>query len=110
MSDHEKKLDVMVIPCSGVGKVHGLISREAVYRVTDSLRPGQADTVCLALLVTGDAEARQKVTSGKALLVCAYESEALCRRNHPEGGLSLADFMARVPSLDKEQELIFYCV
>ena len=55
------KQDVLVIPCSGVGKVHGLISREAVYHVTDKLLPGQADTVCLALLVTGDAETKQKV-------------------------------------------------
>ena len=41
--------------------MHGLISREAVYQVTDRLLPGQADTVCLALLVTGDPETRQKV-------------------------------------------------
>ena len=47
-----------MIPCSGIGKVHGLISREAVYHVTDNLLPGQADTVCLALLVTGDAETK----------------------------------------------------
>ena len=39
----------------------GLISREAVYHVTDRLLPGQADTVCLALLVTGDDEAKQKI-------------------------------------------------
>jgi uncharacterized metal-binding protein len=52
---------VLLIPCSGIGKVHGLISREAVYHVTDRLLPGQADTVCLALLVTGDPETRQKV-------------------------------------------------
>ena len=41
--------------------MHGLISREAVYKATDTLGPDQADTVCLALLVTGDAETRQKV-------------------------------------------------
>jgi uncharacterized metal-binding protein len=52
---------VLVVPCSGVGKVQGLISREAVYQVTDKLLPGQSDTVCLALLVTGDAETREKV-------------------------------------------------
>jgi hypothetical protein len=55
------------------------------------------------------AEARRKVSSGEALLVCAYESEALCRRNRLEGGISLAEFTARLPSLDKEQEIIFYC-
>ena len=61
MGNIDTKQDVLVIPCSGVGKVHGLISREAVYHVTDKLLPGQADTVCLALLVTGDAETKQKV-------------------------------------------------
>ena len=48
---------VLVIPCSGIGKVHGLISREATYLVTDELAPGKADTLCLALLVKGDPEA-----------------------------------------------------
>jgi uncharacterized metal-binding protein len=52
---------LLVAPCSGVGKVHGLISREAVYHVTDKLLPGEADTVCLALLVTGDAATKEKV-------------------------------------------------
>ena len=61
MDNNGQTQEVLVIPCSGVGKVHGLISREAVYHVTDNLLPGQADTVCLALLVTGDAETKQKV-------------------------------------------------
>jgi uncharacterized metal-binding protein len=45
---------VLVIPCSGVGKVHGLMSREAAYLVADELAPGETDVVCLALLVKGD--------------------------------------------------------
>ena len=48
---------VLVIPCSGIGKVHGLISREATYVVTDEFLPKQAQTLCLALLVKGDPEA-----------------------------------------------------
>jgi uncharacterized metal-binding protein len=61
MSEADQKAELLVIPCSGIGKVHGLISREAVYRVTDHLLPGRADTVCLALLVTGDSETLQKL-------------------------------------------------
>jgi uncharacterized metal-binding protein len=61
MSYSDQKTGLLVVPCSGIGKVHGLISREAVYHVTDKLLPEQADTVCLALLVTGDCETRQKV-------------------------------------------------
>ena len=61
MGDNGQSQEVLVIPCSGIGKVHGLISREAVCHVTDNLLPGQTDTVCLALLVTGDAETTKKV-------------------------------------------------
>jgi uncharacterized metal-binding protein len=61
MDNNTKTPQVIVIPCSGVGKVHGLISREAVCHVADNLLPDRADTVCLALLVSGDTETRQKV-------------------------------------------------
>lgn len=57
MKNEADEKPVLVIPCSGIGKVHGLISREATYLVTDELAPGQTDTLCLALLVKGDAEA-----------------------------------------------------
>lgn len=52
---------VLIVPCSGIGKVLGLTSREAVYHVTDTLMPGQSDTLCLALLVTGDPDTLTKV-------------------------------------------------
>jgi uncharacterized metal-binding protein len=57
MKNQASEKPVLVIPCSGIGKVHGLISREATYLVTDELAPEQTDTLCLALLVKGDAEA-----------------------------------------------------
>jgi uncharacterized metal-binding protein len=60
---------VLVIPCSGMGKVHGLISREAAYHVTETLMPGQSDTVCLALLVTGDPAARADVQQHPCITV-----------------------------------------
>jgi uncharacterized metal-binding protein len=57
MKDKTNKKPVLVIPCSGIGKVHGLISREATYLVTDEMAPEQTETMCLALLVKGDPEA-----------------------------------------------------
>jgi len=75
--------EVLVIPCSGIGKVHGLVSREAVYHVTGRLLPGQADTVCLALLVTGDPETRQRVQQTPCITLdgcpklCAYKNVEL---------------------------------
>ncbi len=58
-SGSEKR--VLVIPCSGIGKVQGLISREAALEVVDSLLPGKADTLCLALLVDGDEQTRERI-------------------------------------------------
>ena len=55
------------------------------------------------------SEARQKTRSGNTLLVCAYESEEICKRNRLEGALSLQQFNSRVPQLDKKQEIVFYC-
>jgi uncharacterized metal-binding protein len=74
---------VLVIPCSGIGKVHGLMSREATYLVTDELAPGQTDTLCLALLVKGDAEAVAAVRSHACITIdgcakaCAEKNVAM---------------------------------
>jgi uncharacterized metal-binding protein len=61
MKDSEQPDRVLLIPCSGIGKVFGLLSREVVYRVTDTLLPNETDTVCLALLVSGESETTQIV-------------------------------------------------
>lgn len=60
---------VLVIPCSGIGKVHGLLSREAAYTVADKLAPDRAEVVCLALLVREDDETLAKVRSRPCLAI-----------------------------------------
>lgn len=82
MSNDGPSEQVLVIPCSGVGKVHGLISREAVYRVCDTLAPGQSDTVCLALLVTGDTATCEKVQRHACVTVDGCPK--LCARKNVE--------------------------
>jgi uncharacterized metal-binding protein len=64
-----KKKKVMVIPCSGIGKAFGAISREAMYTVVDDLRPAETDTTCLGLLVMGDEQARSKVKDSPCLTI-----------------------------------------
>jgi hypothetical protein len=54
-------------------------------------------------------EARQKVQSGKALLVCAYESEELCGGMRLEGAMTLGELNSRLAGIAREQEIIFYC-
>lgn len=54
------------------------------------------------------AEAYPNIKSGQALLVCAYEDEAKCRRFNLDGSMLLASFESKVSSLPKTQEIIFY--
>jgi uncharacterized metal-binding protein len=67
MADRPDK--VLVIPCSGVGKVHGLLSREAAYTAADELAPDTIDVVCLALLVSGDEAAVARVRSHQCVTI-----------------------------------------
>jgi uncharacterized metal-binding protein len=65
MSDRK----VMVIPCSGIGKAFGAISREATYLVVEKLRPERAETACLGRLVMGDEETHRKVQAQPCIAV-----------------------------------------
>jgi uncharacterized metal-binding protein len=52
---------IKVIPCSGIGKVYGLIARESVLKTTQQLCPEDAETMCLAYIETGDKESREAI-------------------------------------------------
>ena len=52
---------VKVIPCSGIGKVYGLMAREAALKTVFELLPEKSETMCLAYIVTGDKEAKEKI-------------------------------------------------
>ena len=74
---------VKVIPCSGMGKVYGLVAREGALSVVMNLCPDQAETVCLANIVMGDEEARglvegqQCITLDGCTTMCAAKSVEL---------------------------------
>jgi rhodanese-related sulfurtransferase len=55
------------------------------------------------------AETRQRVSTGSALLVCAYDDDEKFKNNHLQGAISLSEFKSRLPSIAKDQEVIFYC-
>jgi len=54
------------------------------------------------------ADARQRVQSGVALLVCAYRGEERFRQVALEGSISYEAFEQRLPSLPANQQVIFY--
>ena len=74
---------VVIVPCSGIGKPHGSVAREAAYEVVEDLRPAQADLVALSLLVLGDEEARAAVAAGPVVTIDGCK--LACARKVVEG-------------------------
>ena len=60
---------ILIIPCSGIGKPFGTISRDATFRVVDELKKGRAETNCLSLLVMGDEEATRQIRESVCIAV-----------------------------------------
>ena len=54
-------------------------------------------------------EARRRMDSGRAILVCGYEADDKFQQMHLAGAESLNQFRARLPDIPRDQEIIFYC-
>jgi uncharacterized metal-binding protein len=84
ISDRKK---VIIIPCSGIGKAFGSISRDATYEIVDNLRKDVTQTLCLALLVSGEEESLELVRNNKCITVdgcplqCAEKNVRLASGN-----------------------------
>ena len=57
---------------------------------------------------TTPEEVHQKLKSGKALLVCAYDDEAKFKKVRLQGSISFNEFQSKLSSLSKDQEIVFY--
>jgi uncharacterized metal-binding protein len=83
---------IAIVPCSGIGKTYGSVSRMAAYQVVEDLRPERAQLVPLSMLVLGDEETRAKLENNQAVtidgckLACARKMVAEC------GGVVAQDF------------------
>ncbi len=60
---------IIIVPCSGIGKPYGTVSREAAYEVTLDLRPAETQLAALSLLVLGDEAARAAVSENPAVTI-----------------------------------------
>jgi hypothetical protein len=50
-----------------------------------------------------------KLKDGSTLLVCAYDDDDKFGTVHLEGAISFNAFESKLPSLSKDQEIVFYC-
>ena len=78
---------VIIVPCSGIGKSYGTVSRVAAYQVTEDDRSENTQIVPLALLVLGDEEARAALAESPVItidgckLACATKMVQECGGN-----------------------------
>ena len=77
---------VMVVPCSGIGKTYGTVSREAAYEATEDLRPGATGLVALSLLVLGDEDARAAVQAHPAVAIDGCKLACAAKMVRESGG------------------------
>ncbi len=77
---------VVVVPCSGIGKPFGSVSREAAYELCEELRPESTRLVALAKLVMGEPEARELVAKHPAITIDGCKQMCAARMVKESGG------------------------
>jgi uncharacterized metal-binding protein len=87
-----KTKKVIIVPCSGIGKPYGTVSREAAYEVTEDMRPGQTQLVPLALLVLGDEESRSVVAECPAVTIDGCKLACAAKMVQQSGGMVAQEF------------------
>jgi uncharacterized metal-binding protein len=89
-SNHKQK--VVIVPCSGIGKTYGTVSREAAYEVTEDLCPVNSQLVALSLLVLGDDDARAAVAHNPAVTIDGCKLACATKMVKENGGLVAQDY------------------
>ncbi len=83
---------VAIVPCSGIGKTYGSVSREAAYEVTEEIRAAQSQLVALSLLVLGDEDARAAVAGNQAVTIDGCKLACATKMVKESGGTVAQDF------------------
>jgi uncharacterized metal-binding protein len=83
---------VVVVPCSGIGKTYGTVSREAAYEVVEELCPQTSQLVALSLLVLGDEQAREAVAGSPAITIDGCKLACATKMVRESGGTVAREF------------------
>jgi uncharacterized metal-binding protein len=77
---------VAVIPCSGIGKALGSVTREAAYELCDNLRPDRTQLVALSKLVLGEEQARERIQNSPAVTIDGCKQMCAAKLVRHSGG------------------------
>lgn len=82
----KKHKKVVVLPCSGIGKVYGALARETMYELRERIRPDTVVTTCLPLLVIKDPEAVTLVNENPVITIDGCPKECAKKSVEAVGG------------------------
>lgn len=82
---------VVIVPCSGIGKSLGSVSRQAAYEICEDLRPDTARLVALSKLVLGDDAARQAVAACPVVTIDGCKQACAAKMVKQSGGSTVAE-------------------
>ena len=82
----------IIVPCSGIGKTYGTVSREAAYLITSETRPEDTQLIALSLLVLGDEHARNQVANHPAITIDGCKLACATKMVKESGGDVAQDF------------------
>ena len=83
---------VVIVPCSGIGKSYGSVSREAAYILTEETRPEATQLVALARLVLGDETACTAIADNLAVTIDGCKLACATKMVKEIGGTVAQDF------------------
>ena len=83
---------VVIVPCSGIGKTYGTVSREAAYEVIEELRPDCSQLVALSMLVLGEENARAAVAASPTITIDGCKLACATKMVKDSGGQVAQDF------------------
>jgi uncharacterized metal-binding protein len=92
MSAAVQKNKVIIVPCSGIGKTYGTVSREAAYNVTEDLRPDETRLLALSRLVLGEEQARSMVMNNPAITIDGCKLACATKLVQQNGGNVARDY------------------
>ncbi len=88
----ESPSKVVIVPCSGIGKSYGSVSREAAYEVVEDLRPERTQLAALALLVMGDEASQALVRENPVIAIDGCKLACAAKMVQESGGQIAREF------------------
>ena len=87
MTGQKHQPKIVIVPCSGIGKTYGTVSREAAFDITEDLRPDDTQLVALSMLVLGDESARSAIAGNPAITIDGCKLACASKMVKESGGI-----------------------